>query len=344
MIRALSLSVAIVFMASLSQLKAAEPATADTKESQMKLANFWGNTFNITEAFTVKGLAAFDISTLSAKTTGAWIVARIQPGGLSGSLHNQGSYIQAETGKTIDSGIRPRLVIRVGGQWKLMKLLSGKAPGEGRYQWKYPWRNHDFDRSFSILDRFSVFEGGPKNNGTVVCQFFENRSGAEQFASVTLIPDDWKTSVKPAHEYYVKHSAGFRGGDFNTLRKMALNDNPLIGLAALRRISVRTTEGDDVDRLLDLASSLSKYRQAVLILRLLSKNDDNSRDIVFKAISRAKNSGELRGLALGLHTSSAMQGQFIADLEAKQKLFHSLMEKWRNFDPSITDDKPSNKR
>ena len=328
MTRVLSLSVAIAVFASHSQLKAAEPATtasADTKTSR-PMPNTIGKraVADLTKVWhcarIVKDLAAFDLSKLSSKTTGAWIVASIRPGGLSGALYG------------------PRNVITVGGQWKLIELLSGKAPREGRYQWEYPHINHDWDRNWSLLDYGSVFEGG---GGAVICQFFEKKTGAEQFSSVTQVPDGWKIFVKPAHQYYVKNTADFTGDDLKKLKKLALGDNPFIGLEAVRHILDRKTATQDMDMFVELAHSLPKYRQAVLISRLLKRNDDKSRTIVLKAISQAKNSGELTGMALGIYFWDDSKGRHMGSATAR-KLFDKLRERWQSFDPSIADDKSWN--
>ncbi|HTU20680.1 MAG TPA: hypothetical protein VMG10_21650 [Gemmataceae bacterium] len=319
------LSFTIAALTSVPLLNAAEPApnaSADTKTSRpmpktfgkMAVADF---TRVWQRARIVKDLAAFDLSKLSSKTTGAWIVARIRPGGLSGALYG------------------PRNVITVGGQWKLIELLSGKAPREGRYQWEYPYINHSWDRDWSILDYGSVFEG---SGGAVICQFFEKKTGIEQFSSVTQIPDGWKSFVKPAHQYYVKHTADFAGDDLKKLKKLALGDNPFIGLEAIRHILDRKTAAQDMDMFVELAHSLPKYRQAVLISRLLKRNDDTSRTIVLKAISQANNSGELTGLALGIYIWDSSHGWCLGSPPA-HKMFNKLRERWQSFDPSAADTK-----
>lgn len=327
MTRALWLSIGIAVVAILSELKAVEPAptaSADTKASRpmpktvgkmsvVDLTKVWQG------ARIVKDLAAFDLSKLSSKTTGAWIVARICPGGLSGGLYG------------------PRNVITVGGQWKLIELLGGKALREGRYQWEYPYINHSWDRNWSILDYGSVFESA-RNEGTVICQFFEKKTGAEQFSSVTKIPDGWKTFVKPAHHYYVKHTANFSDDDLKRLKKLTLDDNPFIGLQAIRHILDNKTAAQDKDMLANLAHSLPKYRQAVLISRLLKRNDDKSCTIVLKAISQAKDSGELTGMALGIYFWDLSFGGLKGSATA-HKMFDKLKERWQSFDPTVADAK-----
>lgn len=302
MIRSLSLSVAIVFLAGAAELKAAEPAAKAVVETK-DIGEVWR------DARVIHDLAAFDISTLNSKTTGAWIVAKILPGGLSGT-----GFFEKESG----------LVILVGGQWERIELLSGKSPRQGRYQWKQPSPN-PFDRNLSMMDLSSVFMD-TKKDATVICQFFKKKTGAQQFSSVTLIPDDWKTLVKPAHKYYVQHAADFTGKDSSKLRKLAMDDNPLIGLAALRRIPISATEEKEIDALVDLVRGLPKYRQAAFILGLLKNNDDHSRNIVFRAIARAKNSSELTGMALGIYTSLLVRGQ-ISDPRKNLKCFPSS---WRS--------------
>ncbi len=344
MFRAFALSVVIVVLAGLPRLEADEPAAkkpADTEPPRLGLEKGLvnvvpANMFRSVQI--VRDLAEYNILNLRPRETEAWIVAEIVPGGLSGALHNQGAYIQAETGKVIDSGIRPRLVTLVGGQWKRLELLSGEAPAEGRFEWKEPYVDNSFDRHFNIYDQFSVFTG-PKNNGTVICQFFKDRAGAAKFSSVTSIPDDWKTFVKPAYAYHVRHSAEFADSDLNGLRKMASGDNPFIALTAIRHLLGKTTTEEEFDQLADLARSLPKFRQAVLTYLLLKKNDDPSLDAILKAISRSKTAAELPGLALGMESWAASRGRgtLFMDPGATKNLREKVIEKWQGFDPSTDD-------
>src|SRR5262245_57135187 len=64
----------------------------------------------------VMDLAALNIVNLTSQKEGAWMVAGIHEGG--SSLYSQGAYIEAETGKVIDRGIRPVSVLKVWGKWK----------------------------------------------------------------------------------------------------------------------------------------------------------------------------------------------------------------------------------
>lgn len=92
----------------------------------------------------------------------------------------------------------------LGGQWKRLELLSGEAPLEGRFEWQEPYVEHSFDRGFNIYDMYSIF-AGKNNNGTVICQFAADRKGAEQFSSITAIPDGWETFVKAAYQFHGRH-------------------------------------------------------------------------------------------------------------------------------------------
>jgi hypothetical protein len=303
----------------------------------------------------VRDLAAFNILSLSSQKDGAWMVAGLYEGG--SGLYSQGQYIEAETGKVIDTGIRPVAVLQVWGKWKRIELLSGEAPPEGRYQWKEPDRSaFDFDRTKSIYDYSPVFAGP---DVTVICRFFEKKNGAEQFSPATAIPDDWKTFVKPAYEYHVVHWADFADCDWNGLRKMASGENPFIALTAIRHLLSRTTTAEETDQLLDLARSLPKYRQAVLTFWLLKRNSDSARDIikrypdnsdflerqkrlkkndentlelVLKSVSRSKSAAELTGMALGIESWTATQGRMVGD--SGRDLIQKVLERWQSFDRS----------
>ncbi|MEX2120230.1 MAG: hypothetical protein WD847_11605 [Pirellulales bacterium] len=345
MFRPLSLSVAMALLAGLPQLKAADPpATPSPDAKQLQPAPETSRAVDdLTPVFRavriVRDLAEFDILNLKPHETGAWIVAGILPGGLSGGLYMQGGYIKAETGEFVDNGVRPSLVIQVGGQWELLELLSGQAPREGRFQWKEPHVEHSFDRNFNIYDTYSVFTS-PKTYATVICTFYADRKGAEQFSSVTSIPGGWKTFVKPAYEYHVGHSADFAGSHLNGLRKLAAGENPFIALTAIRHLLRRSTSEEETDQFVDLARSLPKFRQAVLTFWLLKRNDDNARDILLRAISRSKSAAELTGMALGMEswTASQERATFLFDPGSTGNLRDQVIQRWQRFDPSPVDE------
>lgn len=365
MTRILSLSVAIVFLAGLPQLQAGDPPAAPSSNAKKPQpapeadAALKANADRFRSVNIVRDLAAFNILSLSSQKDGAWMVAGLYEGG--SGLHSQGYYIEAETGKVIDNGIRPAVVLQVWGKGKRMELLSGEAPPEGRYQWKEPDRSDfNFDRSKSIYDLSPVFAGP---DVTVICRFFEKKGGAAQFSPVTAIPDDWKTFVKPAYEYHAGHWADFADSDLNELRKMASGENPFIALTAIRHLLNRTTTAEETDALVDLARSLPKCRQAVLTywllkrntdnahdilkrypdnadalqrLERLKKNDENTLDIVLKAVSRAKSAAELSGMALGIESWTASQGQMVG--VSGMNLIHKVLDRWQSFDRSTVAD------
>ena len=247
----------------------------------------------------------------------------------------QGGYLKAETGEFIDNGVRPSLVVLAGGQWERLELISGEAPREGRFEWKEPHIERSFDRTFSLYDYYGVFTS-QNTYATVICTFHQDRKGAEQFSSVTAIPDDWKTFVKPAYEYYVRRSADFAELDLNGLRKLAAGENPLIALTAIRELLSRSKAEDDRERLVDLVASLPKFQQAVLTLRLLKSNDDSTPDVLRKAIRRVTQAAGLRGIALGLESWIASHGRdrSVFDPGPGRGLGEALIERWRSFDQS----------
>jgi hypothetical protein len=122
------------------------------------------------------------------------------------------------------------------------------------------------------------------------------------------------------------------------LKVLALGDNPFVGLEAIRHILDGKTAAQDRDMFVELARSLPKHRQAVLISRLLKRNDDKSRTIVLKAIGQAKNSGELAGMALGIYIWDLSHGRGMGSATA-HKMFDKLKERWQSFDPSAVDAK-----
>ncbi len=326
MTRILSLSVAIAFLAGLPQLQADDrPSGPSPDAKKPRSTPETGPALKATaERFRsvriVRDLAAFNILNLSSQKDGAWMVAGMYDGGSSGRLEGAA------------------IVTQVWGKWKRIELLSGEAPPEGRYQWQEPDRiRFGWDRSKSIYDYSTVFEGP---DVTVICRFFEKTGGAAQFSPVTAIPDDWKTFVKPAYEHHVRHWADFADSDLNGLRKIASSENPFIALTAIRHLLSRTTTAEEIDRLVDLASSLPKYRQAVLTFWLLKKNDDNARAIVLKAVSRSKSTAELTGMALGIESWTASQGRAPGLSEPFRNLRDKVMERWLSFDRSIAADEP----
>jgi hypothetical protein len=365
MTRTLSLSAVIAFLAVLPQLRAGDPPSGPSPAAEKPRpapaadAALKATADRFRSVRIVRDLAAFNILNLSSQKEGAWMVAGIHSA--RSDAYNQGYYIEAETGKVIDRGIRPAVVMQVGGQWKRLESLSGEAPREGRYRWQYPYRELSWDRSVSLYDWGSVFEGP---DVTVICRFFEKKSGAEQFLSATAIPDDWKTFVQPAYEHHVRHWADFADSDLNGLRKTASGENPFIALTAIRHLLSRTTTAEERDRLVDLAHSLPKYRQAVLthwllkrnaddardILRLhsnpedalpkLKRNDDQVRDILLKAIGRSKNAAALPGMALGIESWTATQGRDTSFMKPAMHLREKLVERWRSFERSTAAEEP----
>ncbi len=224
------------------------------------------------------------------------------------------------------------MVVLVGGRWKRLELLSGEAPLEGRFEWKQPYVDHSFDRSFNINDTYSAFVGAD-NDGTVICRFFADRKGAEQFSSVTAIPDGCETFVKAAFQFHVRHAADLANDDPKRFREMATGDNPFIALTAIQHSLGRTTTDEEIEQFADLTRSLPKFRQAVLTFWLLKKGDDCSHEILLKAISRTKEASELTGIALGIESWTASRPQQfpLSYPESTQSLFDEVVEKWRSF-------------
>lgn len=334
-------------LAGLAQLAAAEPPAPPSPDATQAQAAPDANLAakDVTPLYRsvriVRDLAEFNILNLKPQETGAWIVAEILPGGSSGGLYMQGGYIKAETGEFVDNGVRPSLVVQVGGQWKRLDLLSGEAPREGRFQWKEPHVEHSFDRNFNIYDWYSVFTSR-NTKAAVICQFFAEKTGAQQFASVSSIPDDWTAFVKPAYEYHVRHSADFAESDLDGLRKMAAGENPFIALTAMRQLLNRSISKEEMNQLADLVRSLPKYRQAVLTFWLLKKDDDQARDVVTKAVSNTKSAAELPGVALGMESWIASHGRatYFFDPGPGRILRDNVLDKWQSFDPFPAGEEP----
>lgn len=344
--RVLSQAVAIALLAGVSQLQAADPPAAPSADTEQPRPAPEASLAvpDVTPLFRgvriVRDLADFDILSLRPHETGAWIVAGILPGGLSGGLYMQGGYIKAETGEFVDNGVRPSLVVQVGGQWERLELLSGQAPPKGRFQWQETYVNHSFDRDFNIYDAYSVFTS-PNSFATVICRFSADRKGAEQFSSVTAIPDGWKAFVKPAYEYHVQHAVAVAESDPSALRTLATGENPFIALTAIRQLLNRSCAQEETDPLVDLARSLPTYRQATLTFWLLKQNDDHAHDILLRAIGRSKSSAELTGMALGLESWTASQGRATSlGPGSSGKLRDKLIHRWQSFHAAPVGEEP----
>jgi hypothetical protein len=71
-------------------------------------------------------------------------------------------------------------------------------------------------------------------------------------------------------------------------------------------------------------------------LKRLKENDENTLDLVLKAVSRAKNTSELTGMALGIESWTATQGRMVGD--SGMNLIHKVLERWQSFDRSTVAD------
>lgn len=271
----------------------------------------------------VRRLAEFDIATLKTREDGgAWIVAEIIPGGLSGGL-----YLPNE-------GAQP--LVQFGGQWKLLETIDGEGPpAEGRYQWKTPHVERSFDRSVGMHDGASVFVG-EGSNPTVICQFFKESQGEQQFRAVTPIPDDWKALVKPALDSIDEISGVLAGDDADALRKLATGKNPFLAVSALRQLLAISKSAEERDKSLALLLTLPKFRQAQFTYWALKADDEDLRKRILAAIDHATTTEELSGIALGIESWTATLGRpvppFVRDF------YVGVGNKWHNLDPSVPRD------
>ncbi len=269
-----------------------------------------------------------------------WVLMRITPDRSSGTAALKGAYIRAETGEVVsEPGALP--VIRVSGSWRLIAALT-KAPGQtdGRYKWELPFGGirpinpNPFPVSWKA--ELSVI--------SVICRYNPKARGADQFASVCLIPRQWERYVKPAVTYLQKNLERLRQKSpqvTKDLRVLLDHKNPFVAVTACKLLAERN--GLDKDFARGSLAGAKGCRQAIFTYLLITHPLRMKHDQWFEELSRvielADNSKQLAGVALGIFASYSAQVPSHIEREAKLKLLERLDKKQLKFGRQTESDK-----
>ena len=305
--------------------KASDPNQVKTAEKRCamlpaSLTNCWH------DARVVHDVAAFRFNQILKEPDQMWVLMRITPDTSSGSIRQRG---------VLD-------VIMISGSWKLIAVLT-KAPD--RRSGRYKWEEHIdlFRRLISIEDLYTIFRY--KEGGSIICRYNPKAKGAEQFASVCLIPCEWERHVKPALTHLRQNLERLRQKSpqvTDDLRVLLDHKNPFAAVTACNLLAERN--GLDQDFARGSLAGAKGYRQAIFTYVLLTHPLRMKQDQWFEELSRiiemADNSKQLEGAALGIFASfcSAQVSSRIGR-EARLKLLERLDKKHLKFGRQTKSDK-----
>ncbi len=301
-----------------NRLKSAEDSFAMLSAS---LTNCWH------DARVVHDVAAFRFNQIWKEPDRMWVLMRITPSNSSGN------------GYTRKGG---HGVIMIGGSWKLIAALT-KAPDRrsGRYRWEEPFKG--WIRNISIKDLYTIVR--QKEGGSIICRYNPKARGADQFASVCLIPRQWEEYAGPALTYLQKNLERLRQKSpqvTKDLRVLLDHKNPFVAVTACNLLAERN--GLDQDFARGPLAGAKGYRQAIFTYLLLTHPLRMKQDQWFKELSRvietAGNSKQLEGVALGISSSFfSAQVSSRSGREAKLKLLERLDKKQLKFGSQTESDK-----
>jgi hypothetical protein len=171
-----------------------------------------------------------------ADSSANWIVAEIVPAESSGRLHVFGAHINVDTGETVKDQEQPEVRSIVEGKWRIVQKLATAGFRKGPFQ-SYEWTQAQkhWTRDISIDQLFPVFFD--HCGGHIICVHNPKVSGAEQFGSVTLIPDEWLNHIKPALTFVSRNRSKLR--DLATAyldANASVEANPFVSIALVQEL------------------------------------------------------------------------------------------------------------
>ena len=301
-----------------NQVKSAEKGGAMLPAS---LNNCWH------DARVVHDVAAFSFNQIWKQPDRMWVLMRITPANSSGSGYTR----KGKHG-----------VIMIGGSWKLIAALT-KAPDRrsGRYRWEEPFKG--WIRNISIKDIYTIVR--QKEGGSIICRYNPKAKGADQFASVCLIPRQWEKYARPALTYLQKNLERLQQKNpqvTDELRVLLDHKNPFVAVTACNLLA--ETNGLDQDFARGSLAGAKGYRQAIFTYLLLTHPLRMKQDQSFEELSRiietADNSKQLEGAALGIFASFySAQVPSRIEREARLKLLERLDKKQLMFGRQTESDK-----
>jgi hypothetical protein len=305
--------------------KASDPNQVKTAEERCamlpaSLTNCWH------DARVVHDVASFRFNQILKEPDRMWVLMRITPDTSSGIFQQR----------------RP-FTLMMSGSWKLIAALT-KAPDRrsGRYGWEEPINL--FARVISIEDLYNIFRHH-KEGGSIICRYNPKAKGADQFASVCLIPRQWEEYAGPAVTYLQQNLERLRQKSpqvTNDLRVLLDHKNPFVAVTACNLLAERN--GLDKDFARGSLAGAEGYRQAiftyVLLIHSLQMKQNQWFEELSHVIEMADNSKQLAGAALSIFASfySAPVPSRIGR-EARLKLLERLDKKQLKFGSQTESDK-----
>jgi len=195
----------------------------------------------------------------------------------------------------------------------------------------------------SIKDLYTIFRH--KEGGSIICRYNPKAKGAEQFASVCLIPRQWERYVKPALTYLQKNLERLQQKSpqvTDDLRVLLDHKNPFVAVTACNLLAERN--GLDQDFARGYLAGAKGYQQAIFTYVLLIHSLQMKQDQWFEELSRviemADNSKQLAGAALSIFASFySVPVPSRVGREARLKLLERLDKKQLKFGRQTKSDK-----
>jgi len=320
--------------------KASDPNQGKTAEKRCamlpaSLTNCWH------DARVVHDVAAFRFNQILKEPDQMWVLMLITPGTYSGASLSKGVYIKAETGEVVRKP-GAHAVIMISRSWKLIAALT-KAPDRrsGRYGWEEP--PNEGRRKISIKDIYTIVQ--QKEGGSIICRYNPKAKGADQFASVCLIPRQWERYAKPALTYLQQNLERLQQKSPQVTDDLSVlldHKNPFVAVTACNLLAERN--GLDQDFARGSLAGAKGYQQAIFTYLLLTHPLQMKQAQWFEELSRviemADKSERLVGAALGIFASfSSAQVSSRIEREAKLKLLERLDKKQLKFGRQTKSDK-----
>ena len=251
---------------------------------------------------------AHDLSCLRLRdlvhSTDNWIVAEIAPAERSGRLQLFGAHLNADTGEMVADQEHPELRIVAEGKWRLKQNLMKARSRKGKFQ-SYEWTQvqEQWQRGISSNELFPVFyeHGG----GHIICVHNSKASGAEQFGSAALIPDEWADQVKPALTFLSKNRKKLKD-----LARADLDNETSVGGNPFVRIAFFQELIDDQVRTELLAKAfLPRFRghaQATIAYSLARQSLTEMSGPLADCVQHAASPAEITGMMTGLQAHALL--------------------------------------
>jgi hypothetical protein len=258
-----------------------------------------------------------------ADSSDNWIVAEIVPAELSGRAHVFGAHLNIETGEMVADQGHPEIRIVSEGKWRLKEKLTKPRSRLGTFQ-PYEWSQPQnvMKREISIEELFPVFHD--RCGGHIICVHNPKGSGAEKFASVTLIPDEWQYQVKPALAFLSKNQTKLKD-----LARASLDTDTFVGTNPFVAISLVQELNDEQVQTETLAKAfLARFRghaQATIACSLARQSLTEMRGPLADCVRHATSPVDIVGIMTGLR-ALAWIGFRGVDSDSLQTMTNTLQE------------------